>query len=122
MNYTNDQLKQALAKMLLEELFFEDNNLWWKRRPTVAFGVHGARMVIDTELLHLCWLVEESLIESEKFKYHNHLFDLVPCDENHGPCVPDGPDLLTPSGFSMLHASWQHRTIALAQVKGIEIV
>ena len=62
--------------------------------------------VLDTELLHLCWLVEETLDDEQKIMIQ--IYEL--CDlEGH-------------NGFaSYYHATWQQRTIACAKVKGIEI-
>ena len=49
--------------------------------------------VLDTELLHLCWLVEETLSDIAMEEY----------------------------GITLtVHATWQQRIIALAKVKGIE--
>jgi len=59
MNYTDEQLKAALAKMLPKKL------------QHVSYG--------REELLHLCWLVEKVLIENDKQAYNlfeNRLFEL----------------------------------------------
>jgi len=92
MNYTDDQLKQALAKMLPNVI--------------VIFTVeHSPEIVLvekqtgaqyrDTELLHLCWMVEEMLEPLQKYDMEQTTF---------------------------WHATWQQRTVALAKVKGVEIV
>lgn len=88
---TDIQLKQTLVKMLPEVVIHTANKqhefgqLNWMGRP---------ELVLDTELLHLCWLVEENLSEYQAFNYS--------CDIKY-------------------HATWQQRVIALAKVKGIEI-
>lgn len=100
--YTDEQLKHALAKMLPDilELKFIRNTaigtnsnegywvIWWKGKATA---------VLDTELLHLCSLVEETLSRSEEEEYY------LAIEWNY-------------------RASWQPRTIAAAMVKGVEIV
>jgi len=99
MNYTDNQLKAALAKMLPEKI---ETNLFpcvinWRQ------AVWGGKEVLDTELLYLCWLVEETLNEIKSADY---------------------AELLRPiaGNYKLLyHATWQNRTIALAKVKGIEI-
>ena len=97
---TDTQLKQALAQMLPDKLrnnFARDNIVWtdtWKD-------------VLDSELLHLCWLVEETLLGSELQAYYDALKD-----SERG----------TPSEASLWihHAIWQQRVDALCKVKGIE--
>lgn len=102
MKYTEEQLKQALAKMLPESVFFNESsgNLNWIN-ATRACGT----TVLDTELLHLCWLVEEKLTQNECNVYDREITHS--CDNKLG---------------WKFHATWQQRTIALAKVKGIEIV
>ena len=102
MNYTDDQLKKALAKMLPDVITYHEVIahesckivclLQWvaKRNGERDFTVR------DTELLHLCWLVEEGLDNKLNLNYYNLI-------------------VLDP------HASWQQRVEALAEVKGIEI-
>jgi hypothetical protein len=109
MNYTDTQLKQALAKMLPETIFcdMEPDD---ESAQTASFSglrwYHGKDYydsveILDTELLHLCWLVEENLTDDEKMKYY--------WDKN--------------GELSMsVHTSWNDRTERLSKVKGIEIV
>lgn len=100
MNYTDTQLKQALAKMLPEQIVFREfihiwgeyGFLYWKNK-----NQHPLQSEVrDTELLHLCWMVEENLDNKLNLNYYN-LIEIDP------------------------HASWQQRVKALAEVKGIEI-
>jgi len=59
--------------------------------------------VLNTELLNLCWMVEETLNEIESAEY---------------------AELLRPiaGNYKLLyHATWHERVVALAKVKGIEI-
>lgn len=53
--------------------------------------------VRDTELLHLCWLIEETLNNSQYSAFY---------------CSLNGRHI---------SSSWQQRTIALAKIKGIEL-
>ena len=100
MNYTDDQLKKALAEMLPELLYSDylaDGTFvsirWLTDKPNYGCKGHS---VLDTELLHLCWMVEETLDSKHNLKYYNKI-EIDP------------------------HASWQQRVEALAKVKGIEI-
>lgn len=99
MNYTDNQLKAALAKMLPELLYidyFEAKFIsirWLTNKPN--YGSKGIS-VLDTELLHLCRMVADTL----------SLNELYECDK-----------ILE----SLIWASWQQRVEALAKVKGIEI-
>jgi hypothetical protein len=60
MTTTDTQLKQSLARMLPDIVFVNTptSPLRWRERPT---DTTGCELVLDTELLHLCWLVEEKL-------------------------------------------------------------
>lgn len=107
MTPTDNQLKQALAKMLLEQIVYEDNFLYWKRWPRKELGQHSSRKILDTELLHLCWLVEETM-GCAVHQYHTELIKTM----------PNGAGVHVMS----FHATWQQRVIALAKVKGVEIV
>ena len=94
MNYTDNQLKTALAKML----------------PSIAHVEFGKQIqyALDTELLHLCWLVEENIPCEQWVTYVDEL-----------RFITVG---LTKNMFFYPHATWQQRTIALAKVKGVEIL
>ena len=95
---TDQDLKLALAKMLPEKIFPRQHN-----RYNVSTGMHDPTgfniewienhvPINDTEWLHVCWLVEETLSEFEGKAYW----------------------------FAMnnLHATWQQRAAALIKVKG----
>lgn len=102
--YTDTQLKQALAKMLPEQIRFMHDERLWK----IDSKGNLLTLVLDTELLHLCWLVEEHLTQDECNRYSQELRDT---QLTHQP---------TALGW-FFHATWQQRTIALCKVKGIEI-
>ena len=96
--YTDEQLKRTLAKMLPEKLGYLDSGILVHCRvepkSLVRFWLEP---VLDTELLYLCWLVEETLRPKESWPYYD-------------------------KELTSMHATWQSRTIALAKTKGIEIV
>jgi len=106
MTYTDKQLKQALAKMLPETVCYEQESLYWQYeeirydRPVMNRG----NRILDTELLHLCWLVEEEVFRGKSFEYIDALDKVTFFND-----------------FIRIHATWQNRVIALAKVKGIEI-
>jgi len=111
MNYTDDQLKQALAKMLPNVI--------------VIFTVeHSPEIVLvekqtgaqyrDTELLHLCWMVEEMLDYDKRIALSTIIANHIE--------FPNGELFSRYEVSVILHATWQQRVIALAKVKGVEIV
>ena len=107
MTYTDIQLKQTLAKMLpgyASAMISTDDE-------TVTYHVYTSdgKEVLDTELLHLCWLVEETITTAQVVSYYSELCNLL----GDGNGLPQ---------WTKVHATWQQRTIALAKVKGIKIV
>jgi hypothetical protein len=112
MTPTDQQLKQALAKLAdeyvspIRNTVSEETEYWWK-------GHGRAGPVKDTELLHLCWLVEATLTK----QWHNYVVALAKviarAESNEKVSVPTNV---------LINSSWQQRTIALCKVKGIEIV
>lgn len=111
-NYTDTQLKQALTKLLPEllenyyqDIPFDNFLLSWIRRK---------REVYDTELLHLCWLVEQTLTEKEDVWFLQKLSQKR-YEQGEGGTIGTLID-------RSVHATWQQRVIALAKVKKIEIV
>lgn len=105
MNYTDSQLKHALARMLPETTVTKWNGFLGCKSDDMY-----KRDVYDTELLHLCWLVEEELTN--------------PCDyatELKAVMLDQGFGFGPSSEHYLWHATRQQRVIALAKVKGIEI-
>jgi hypothetical protein len=92
---TDEQLKQALAKMLPYKINFGYNSraLFWSTGKTV----------LDTEILHLCWMVEDDFNSKQQDDYGKELYKLIPY------------------GKMLFSATWQQRVTALAKVKGIKI-
>ena len=144
----DSQLKQALAKMLPETIeCIEQMPMCRKELPgskliNGAWRHHSGQYtiywkhdttdttneVLDTELLHLCWLVEKTLTnyEYEDRPEHESQQDLYvielmrQCATWKSPVWNFG-DSCNADLFKAAHATWQQRTIALAKVKGITI-
>lgn len=114
MTPTDTQLKTALAKLLDYE--FDNGEIW---SPDDSFVWYK-----NTELPYLCWLVEAALDEDGQEKYSYELSQIIPQNFNCGPAgfLTDDGDIMVHREFDLLHASWQQRVIALAKVKGVEIV
>jgi len=80
----------------------DDWKLCWKDEQEPFYN-----RVLDTELLHLCWLVEETLSFEEQVEYQEKILCLFG--------RADGWRYLA------IHATWQQRVVALCKVKGIVI-
>ena len=112
MNYTDKQLEAALAKMLPELLYSDylaDGTFvsirWLTDKPNYGCKGHS---VLDTELLHLCWLVEKDLNPEQKLDYIEML----------GRGEDEESFYITIA----LSSDWRWRVAALAKVKSIDIV
>jgi hypothetical protein len=79
------------------KLEHEEALVWNEQKWHHVAGLEWCQ-VLDTELLHLCWLVEETLSSNQFGDYSVNLL----CDD--------------------IHATWQQRVIALAKVKGVELL
>ena len=110
---TDTQLKIALAKMLPEKIELTGETICWLKPWTLSY-LH--RRVRDTELLHVCWLIEDGLAYEDKAEFARQLyrqdgfFSCVDCEDN------DFSEI-----FKYSHATWQQRATALAKVKGVEL-
>jgi hypothetical protein len=118
MNYTDEQLKQALAKMLSENYiyFAGDENQLCRICRDLTNKVEHYLPVDDEQLLHLCWLVEREVASNDWLHYMSNLQQVI-CNDADEPLNND-PETL----FLCINATWQQRTIALAAVKSVEIV
>lgn len=111
MNYTDSKLQLALAKMLPGKLYAISNGI-------VSWSIdvrREHRYVHDTEWLHVCWLVEQTLKdtnESDEWSKYCILLNAIACRLH-------GCGNTRTCGYTIA-ASWQQRTIALARVKGVE--
>jgi len=103
-NYTDTQLKQSLAKMLPEllENYYQDTPL----DNFLLSWTRSKREVLNTELLHLCWLVELEIDDKTRGRYY----------------IPELVRTVEERFWYPEIATWQQRVIALAKVKGVEIV
>ena len=116
MNYTDNQLKQALAKMLPEIIGERSYNyilgrktyMVWKAPESQQRSITQGRPVLDTELLHLCWLVEKDLNPEQKLDYIEML--------------GRGEDEESFYFTIALASDWRWRVAALSRVKSIDIV
>jgi hypothetical protein len=102
---TDTELKQLLAKMLPETVKYDT----FMSPPTLRWN-HSV-MVRDTELLHLCSLVEAGLTEDQWSTYSIAL--------NQIACRISCGNLKT-CGYTIA-ATWQQRVTALAAVKGVTL-
>jgi hypothetical protein len=93
---TDIQLKHALAKMLPEKVYMNTNGGQMYHR----LDGEPQPKVLDTELLHLCWLAEKAISGKEQYLTWE--------------------DILSHTGG--LSATWQQRTIALSRTLDIKIV
>lgn len=98
---TDNELKQLLAKMLPETIAQHACGKYYWIGSANGF-------VLDTELLHLCSLVEAGLTEDEQPVY---LSFLTKKDQR----------TLTQTWWPACHVTWQQRTAALAEVKGVTL-
>lgn len=102
---TDQQLKQALAKMLPDKLEWcteYEHALHWKDGVPVA----------DTELLHICWLIEQTLSTNDARVYAFRMSGAEHVIDH---------EVSRMMVFKAMNSPWQQRTIALAKVKGIEL-
>lgn len=106
MNYTDDQCRQLLAKMLPETVYLDAQNiLCW---PVYQQCGHP---VLHTELLHIVLLVEAGLTWKQLLEYDREL---------EQKCwYADGES--DDGRLSLILATWQQRTTALAEVKGVTL-
>jgi hypothetical protein len=124
--YTDTQLKKTLAQMLPDQLTIEESNPF---PPTLDEAVDNPsqpvlmlkaklyndwRPVLDTELLYLCWLLEETL---------DTVGDLEEPPELRASQASEYVCFLAQDyEFQSIHATWQQKVIAIAKMKGVEIV
>ena len=97
MNYTDDQLKSILAKMLPETISHHACGKYYWIGSANGF-------VLDTELLHLCSLVEAGLTDKSRYVMSLRVETDRYADD-----------------FVFVTATWQQRTRALASEKEVTL-
>lgn len=117
MTPTDTQLKQALAKMLPTEINFTNGHLQFS-----ATNQYYPQWVKDTELLHLCQLVQETLSELEQKIFVDEIWNLNKPKDFKGGYEWNQASLSQLIWWSLSHATWQSRVTALCKMKGIEVV
>jgi len=116
----DQQLKLALAKMLPEKIqIFKPLD----QRPAFFawYDEEGntSNYINDTELLHVCWLVEQDIYSQGICAEHyaSELLKIVPRRD----LVGSHRRSTMARQFELINATWQQRAAALCKVKGIEI-
>lgn len=99
------QLQLELAKLLPDKLYFKFDfrTPCWKGNET---------MVLDTEWLYICHLIEQGMTEHEKMNYGLEIARLLGCCE---------PQDVEEQFFNAIYAPWPLRAQAILKVKGITI-
>lgn len=118
---SNQQLQLALAKMLPETLRGYNDCVCWLTGggSSTPHWVARNHPVEDTEWLHICWLVEQTLTAKQEEVYVERLSGLI----MEGVYSDEDARYWKSNLDSMratYRASWQQRAEALCKVKGIE--
>ena len=115
-NITDDQLRALLAKMLpLAITQHACGKYYW------IGSANG--FVLDTELLHLTSLVEAGLTDAQSREYSGRLLILlgfnyeIPFFTEGGSATVEFEKMCG----ALRSATWQQRTTALAEVKGVAL-
>ncbi len=96
-----------------EPIFHQPARLCW--RTGKEFGLR----IFDTELLHLCWLAEETL-DNQISDIRSLYLDYLGCEVGWKSASKPA-EAQFECTYNSVRATWQQRVIALAKVKGIEI-
>lgn len=135
MNYTDQQLQLALAKMLPTKLLLIKRGEFSPLQEGIQlsksydwiFFIDQNREICDTEWLHVCWLVEQRLSVytgehgQEYSQCDNYAKELMKlCGTWKSPDWNWG-SVCDADLFKAANATWQQRAIALAKVKGVVI-
>lgn len=78
-----DELKLAVAKMLPDEIIYDENPLWFWWKEDVDSGIENSQ-ITDREWLHVCSLAEETLTVHQGESYCEILKDVCGCDVDAG--------------------------------------
>lgn len=128
--YTDEQLKRVLVKMLPDEMVSNvfhhpvhgDRTLYTRKEPYRWCGEDNDHIIKDTELLDLVWRVESKLTIPEQANYVTHIWQSNKPEDFKGGYEYNQFSLSNLIWWTLTHATWQQRTIALAKTLRIEIV
>jgi hypothetical protein len=109
---TDTELKMALAKLLPDVLELSTHEHDGYTKPVTTLCWQHRNPVLDTELLHVCWLVEETMFESQHHAYMEILAAMLDSGMYQ---------INSTHAWFVSHATWQQRAAALCKVKGIEV-
>lgn len=103
----DDKLKAALAKMLtghVKKIDCGELRWIWNAQPPV----------LDTELLHLCSLVEDGLTDDDHYRFRGKLAVVI---------LPNHTLTNWSESYErqLISPTWQQRVTALAKIKNIEL-
>lgn len=104
----------ALLKWMGWDFEIEDGKQYWSHAD---YPEASERPPLTLDLM---FEAEGKLTREQQDEYVNrHLYDLLPCDENHGPCDgADGDDIMIASQFQVAHAAKEQRLEALLKTIG----
>lgn len=111
--YSDIQLKKAIASILPRKIKYIEfqETIVWRDKENNDFDV------LDSELLHICQLIENSLGMNESYE----LGELYRIESKN---VGERGGHFTPNGwgcFALANLTWQQRVICLAKIKKITI-
>lgn len=105
--YSDFQLKLAFPK-LYPYIHSDTVNLYWNGESDL-----DVRRVLDSELLHICQLIENSLNMDESYEL-GELYRIV--GERGGHFTPNGWGC-----FELANLTWQQKLVCLAKIKKISL-
>jgi|SRR6185503_16552791 len=111
---TDQELKILLAAMLPEKVYVHDNQVFWNQGQ--PYDEEVCLPVIETEWLHLCWLVEQTLSQQEHDTFRAWLCVTIGQKKViHGEDNPN--KIAAHNERKYISASWQQRGLALCKVR-----
>lgn len=114
---TTDEMRIAIAE-----------KVGWKKVPVYEWegNTRVPFQYVDLDVvpnyptdLNACHEMENVLNREQQDVFANELYQLLPCDENHGPIDMDDPaagDVMTASMFQVSHATAAERAEAFCRV------
>lgn len=104
------KLQLALAKILPEKVDCPSYELIEQHldKRLLYFWKDTKKWILETEMLHICWLIEQGMTVLEQDALCVALCELV--IKQTSWC-----------NFLAIHASWQQRAKAICKVKGVDV-